>query len=125
MTEYEQYYGTRYDDARDDNRSEGGYESEAASYWRGAGGSDNGGEVLTEPNTRSNSVVSAMHSADVATSLAALNLAGEMPREGEPNGRETLLLMLDRWKKLHKDIYNSKTDSFDLSKVPDVHDNIR
>lgn len=33
--------------------------------------------------------------------------------------------MLDRWKKLHKDLYNAKTDSFDLSKVPDVHDNIR
>ena len=33
--------------------------------------------------------------------------------------------MLDRWKKLHKDLYNAKTDKFDLSKVPDVHDNIR
>uniref|UniRef100_I2CR97 diphosphoinositol-pentakisphosphate 1-kinase n=1 Tax=Nannochloropsis gaditana (strain CCMP526) TaxID=1093141 RepID=I2CR97_NANGC len=33
--------------------------------------------------------------------------------------------MLDRWKKLHKDLYNRKTDFFDLSKVPDVHDNIR
>lgn len=33
--------------------------------------------------------------------------------------------MLDRWKKLHKDLYNAKTDAFDLSKVPDVHDNIR
>ena len=33
--------------------------------------------------------------------------------------------MLDRWKKLHKDLYKAKTDQFDLSKVPDVHDNIR
>jgi hypothetical protein len=33
--------------------------------------------------------------------------------------------MLDRWKKLHKDLYNAKADAFDLSKVPDVHDNIR
>jgi hypothetical protein len=40
-------------------------------------------------------------------------------------GNETLILMLDRWRKLHKDLYNAKTDSFDLSKVPDVHDNIR
>jgi hypothetical protein len=47
------------------------------------------------------------------------------PKRLEPHGRETLLLMLDRWKKLYKDLYNAKTDSFDLSKVPDVHDNIR
>lgn len=33
--------------------------------------------------------------------------------------------MLDRWKKLYKDLYNKKADAFDLSKVPDVHDNIR
>jgi inositol hexakisphosphate/diphosphoinositol-pentakisphosphate kinase len=46
-------------------------------------------------------------------------------RKLEPHGGETLLLMLDRWKKLHKDLFNSKTDTFDLSKVPDVHDNIR
>jgi hypothetical protein len=40
-------------------------------------------------------------------------------------GGETLILMLDRWKKLYKDLYNKKADAFDLSKVPDVHDNIR
>ena len=52
-------------------------------------------------------------------------MAADVPRKLEPHGGETLILMLDRWKKLHKDLYNAKTDAFDLSKVPDVHDNIR
>ncbi|CAM9145519.1 unnamed protein product [Discosporangium mesarthrocarpum] len=38
---------------------------------------------------------------------------------------ETLLLMLERWKKLKADLYNPKYDTFQLSKVPDVHDNVR
>ena len=38
---------------------------------------------------------------------------------------ETLLLMLDRWRKLHLDLYKPHTQKFDLTKVPDVHDNIR
>jgi len=38
---------------------------------------------------------------------------------------ETPLLMLDRWRKLHKDLYDEYSQSFDLTKVPDVHDNIR
>ncbi|CAM9563815.1 unnamed protein product, partial [Phaeothamnion confervicola] len=38
---------------------------------------------------------------------------------------ETLLLMLDRWRKLHKEMYSAKVDRFDITKVPDVHDNVR
>lgn len=57
--------------------------------------------------------------------LAPDDLPKYNSNEPKPHGGETLLLMLDRWKKLYKDLYNNKTDNFDLSKVPDVHDNIR
>ena len=33
--------------------------------------------------------------------------------------------MLDRWEKLNRDFFNSKTQMYDLSKVPDVYDMIR
>lgn len=35
---------------------------------------------------------------------------------------ETLRLLHQRWKKLHEDIYNKKSESFDISKIPDVYD---
>jgi len=38
---------------------------------------------------------------------------------------ETMTLMLNRWVKLERELYSSKTEKFDLSKVPDVYDNIR
>jgi len=39
--------------------------------------------------------------------------------------QETLSLMADRWEKIFKDFYVTKTGSYDLSKVPDVYDMIR
>ena len=38
---------------------------------------------------------------------------------------ETFSLMLDRWEKLNKDLWSSKTGQYDLTKVPDVYDMIR
>lgn len=38
---------------------------------------------------------------------------------------ETFDLMLDRWEKLYKDFYSSKSNSYDLTKLPDVFDMIR
>ena len=38
---------------------------------------------------------------------------------------ETFSLMLDRWEKLNKDFFDSKTGMYDLSKIPDVYDMIR
>jgi len=38
---------------------------------------------------------------------------------------ETIYLMLQRWKKLDREFYDAEKDRFDLTKVPDVHDNIR
>ncbi|CAB9509992.1 hexakisphosphate and diphosphoinositol-pentakisphosphate kinase [Seminavis robusta] len=38
---------------------------------------------------------------------------------------ETLLELTERWRFLYKNLYDSDTDMFDLSRVPDVHDNVR
>lgn len=38
---------------------------------------------------------------------------------------ETFSLMLERWDKIFRDFYSTKTDTFDLSKIPDVHDCIK
>ncbi|CAM9730098.1 unnamed protein product [Pylaiella littoralis] len=41
-----------------------------------------------------------------------------------PSRGETPLLMLDRWRKLHDELHDSAT-GFDITKIPDVHDNAR
>lgn len=38
---------------------------------------------------------------------------------------ETLLELTERWKLLHNKLYDEEKDTFDLSRVPDVHDNVR
>lgn len=38
---------------------------------------------------------------------------------------ETLLELTERWKFLHRRLYDEEKDKFDLSRVPDVHDNVR
>eukprot|EP01038_Epipyxis_sp_PR26KG_P004216 gene4216-5991_t len=38
---------------------------------------------------------------------------------------ETFSLMLDRWEKLNKDFFNKNSNTYDLTKVPDVYDMIR
>jgi hypothetical protein len=42
-----------------------------------------------------------------------------------PYGTESMLMMWDRWKKLEKAFYNSETDLFDISKIPDIYDSIK
>lgn len=42
-----------------------------------------------------------------------------------PSGRETLPVIAERWAKLYRDFYSSKKNTFDLSKIPDIHDCIR
>uniref|UniRef100_A0A7S1UJP9 Inositol hexakisphosphate and diphosphoinositol-pentakisphosphate kinase n=1 Tax=Phaeomonas parva TaxID=124430 RepID=A0A7S1UJP9_9STRA len=41
------------------------------------------------------------------------------------NGKETPRMMLERWRKLHKDFFDEESGEYDLSKAPDVHDTIR
>mmetsp|Transcript_38277 Transcript_38277/g.114608 ORF Transcript_38277/g.114608 Transcript_38277/m.114608 type:complete len:502 (-) Transcript_38277:199-1704(-) len=38
---------------------------------------------------------------------------------------ETLLELTERWRLLHRRLYDEEADTFDLSRVPDVHDNVR
>jgi inositol hexakisphosphate/diphosphoinositol-pentakisphosphate kinase len=38
---------------------------------------------------------------------------------------ETLLELTERWRLLHTKLYDEDIDEFDLSRVPDVHDNVR
>ncbi|TYZ62556.1 hypothetical protein PybrP1_004757 [[Pythium] brassicae (nom. inval.)] len=52
-------------------------------------------------------------------------LADEELKYPEPCGRETLEVMRERWAKLHRDFYSKKSNTYDLSKIPDIHDCIR
>jgi Histidine phosphatase superfamily (branch 2) len=38
---------------------------------------------------------------------------------------ETLLELTERWRFIYENLYNTETDTFDLSRIPDVHDNVR
>ena len=38
---------------------------------------------------------------------------------------ETLLELTERWRFIYKRLYDSDEDTFDLSRIPDVHDNVR
>ena len=40
-------------------------------------------------------------------------------------GSESIWLVRERWHKLEKDLYNTKRNRFDLSKIPDVYDQIK
>ena len=36
-----------------------------------------------------------------------------------------LLELTERWRFIYNRLYDSETDMFDLSRIPDVHDNVR
>ncbi|GMH48361.1 hypothetical protein TL16_g00275 [Triparma laevis f. inornata] len=38
---------------------------------------------------------------------------------------ETLLELTERWRLLHNKLYDDESEEFDLTKIPDVHDNVR
>ena len=57
-------------------------------------------------------------------------LRGETPDDFVLSGvklykGETLLELTERWRFIHKRLYDVDEDKFDLSRVPDVHDNVR
>ncbi|KAI9915853.1 hypothetical protein PsorP6_007506 [Peronosclerospora sorghi] len=71
-------------------------------------------------------------SSDAANSSVGLrnlrpqeSLSPEEIKYPEPCGRETLEVMRERWAKLYRDFYVKKRDTYDLSKIPDIHDCIR
>ena len=38
---------------------------------------------------------------------------------------ETLLELTERWRFLYRKLYDEDKDEFDLSRIPDIHDNVR
>lgn len=38
---------------------------------------------------------------------------------------ETLLELTERWRFIYDKLYDPETGSYDLSRIPDVHDNVR
>lgn len=38
---------------------------------------------------------------------------------------ETLLELTERWRFIYERLYDAETDTYDLSRIPDVHDNVR
>lgn len=51
--------------------------------------------------------------------------AASLEEEQSPEGNETPYLMVQRWETICKDFYKKKENSFDLTKVPDLHDMTR
>ncbi len=60
-----------------------------------------------------------------ADEICGGSLRFDVACQEKPARGETLLLMLDRWRKLHKDFYNEKKGGFNITKIPDVHDAAR
>jgi len=67
----------------------------------------------TVSNTKSESVVPCANSSDQVSRIFQLLL----PRK--------LLELTERWRFIYDRLYDSETDRFDLSRIPDVHDNVR
>ncbi|RYG42561.1 histidine-type phosphatase, partial [archaeon] len=85
-----------------------------------------GGSSFTPANA---SVASAAASLDAAGSLASMRVhSATRERLNSVELRcssETLWLMSERWKKLWRDLYNPKKQRYDLSKIPDVYDQVK
>jgi inositol hexakisphosphate/diphosphoinositol-pentakisphosphate kinase len=69
-------------------------------------------------------------SGDEEVNEGGAGLKGKEGQEGALSGiklykGETLLELTERWKLLHNKLYDDETETFDLSRVPDVHDNVR
>eukprot|EP00985_Skeletonema_marinoi_P012906 scaffold6316_cov113-Skeletonema_marinoi.AAC.7 len=69
-------------------------------------------------------------SGDEEVNEGGAGLKGKEGQEGALSGiklykGETLLELTERWKLLQNKLYDEETETFDLSRVPDVHDNVR
>lgn len=59
-------------------------------------------------------------------SVSALRLKGSSSSSSVMDDRiSSLLLTLERWRKLGRELYSAKHDTYDLSKLPDVYDCIK
>ena len=69
-------------------------------------------------------------SGDEEINEGGAGLKGKEGQEGALSGiklykGETLLELTERWKLLQNKLYDEESETFDLSRVPDVHDNVR
>ncbi|KAL1538650.1 Inositol hexakisphosphate and diphosphoinositol-pentakisphosphate kinase vip2 [Salvia divinorum] len=59
---------------------------------------------------------------DQAKALGKTSMDVDRIAAGLPCGSEGFLLMLARWRKLARDLYNERKERFDLTQIPDVYD---
>jgi len=86
--------------------------------------------MLMASQTRYESTVGVSDRINWADTRSAVAPRGSLPKGGlqqlksmvVPAGGESFLLMYSRWKKLEQDLYHSRKERFDISKVPDVYD---
>ncbi|CAA7031348.1 unnamed protein product [Microthlaspi erraticum] len=77
-------------------------------------------EGLTEP-----SAYDVAPPYDQAKALGKSNIDVGRIAAGLPCGSEGFLLMLARWRKLERDLYNERRDRFDITQIPDVYDSCK
>eukprot|EP00986_Skeletonema_menzelii_P017176 scaffold18049_cov117-Skeletonema_menzelii.AAC.2 len=75
-------------------------------------------------------MLGALLSGDEEVNEGGAGLKGKEGQEGALSGiklykGETLLELTERWKLLQNKLYDDESETFDLSRVPDVHDNVR
>jgi inositol hexakisphosphate/diphosphoinositol-pentakisphosphate kinase len=51
--------------------------------------------------------------------------SGRTPAPGGPCSDESLFLLLERWRKLERGLYNTRKQVFDISKIPDIFDAVK
>jgi inositol hexakisphosphate/diphosphoinositol-pentakisphosphate kinase len=59
-----------------------------------------------------------------APSLGNAGCSGASPGTG-PCSDESLFLLLERWRKLERGLYNTRKHTFDISKIPDIFDAVK
>ncbi|XP_051120901.1 inositol hexakisphosphate and diphosphoinositol-pentakisphosphate kinase VIP2-like isoform X2 [Andrographis paniculata] len=62
---------------------------------------------------------------DQAKALGKTNIDVDRIAAGLPCGSEGFLLMLARWRKLERDLYNERKERFDIKQIPDVYDSCK
>ncbi|KAL8475614.1 hypothetical protein ACS0TY_028323 [Phlomoides rotata] len=62
---------------------------------------------------------------DQAKALGKTNIDVDRIAAGLPCGSEGFLLMLARWTKLERELYNERKERFDITQIPDVYDSCK
>lgn len=87
-------------------------------------------ETMGELINQLEEMLGAMGSGDETRIEGGEGLRGEVDDDVALSGvklykGETLLELTERWRFIYDRLYDAETDRFDLSRIPDVHDNVR